>query len=314
MCGNVAGPATPAEIPVRKQASHWPTLAQSCVQGARHVRDGKPCQDAVCRAREGNAAVLAVADGHGTSARADVGAKLAVVVAVEQLLRFAKELDASHIVDLRTVHAYAQNHMRTQLVRQWVTRVRRDAGTEEADLQPYGSTLLFALATPSFVLVGQLGDGDILLVDADRRTTRPVAPDPANFGDETASLCQSEAWTSLRVHAMAPQPTEALLLLSTDGYSKSYATDADFERIGPDYLALFRDHGADGVERQLPEFLTAVSAGGSGDDIAFGAMYWGSGDTSNPVATNGSAASHDHPASPSQESGAEAGNGRKGEM
>jgi hypothetical protein len=160
------------------------------------------------------------------------------------------------------------------LVREWADRVRRHAGVEHAELQPYGSTLLFALASPDYLLVGQLGDGDVLLVDAAHQVARPIAPDPSNFADETTSLCLNEAWTAMRVRATPAPDAEALLLLSTDGYSKSYATDAVFELIGPDYLDMFREHGPVGVEQQLREILEAVSAGGSGDDIALGMLYW----------------------------------------
>lgn len=216
---------------------------------------------------------LAVADGHGTSAYGDVGARLAVEVAVDQLLYFGNELGTKE-VDLRAVHQYANHPLRVQMVREWVDRVRQHSGEEEVDLQAYGSTLLFALATPSYLLLGQLGDGDTLMVDSERGTIRPIQPDPQNFADETASLCLNEAWMSLRLHSLPPPEGEALLLLTTDGYSKSYATDEIFELIGPDYLEMFREVGAGSVEQQLPEILQAVSAGGSGDDVALGALYW----------------------------------------
>lgn len=249
-----------------------PALIQGCVPGARHVREGKPCQDAIRGAREGDFVALAVADGHGTSEHGDVGAALAVDVAVEQLLRFAADLGPDR--EPRAVHAFAEHPLRVQLVREWVDRVRRHAGTDAAELQPYGSTLLFALASPDYVLVGQLGDGDILMVDGARQVVRPIAPDPSNFADETTSLCQNEAWLYMRLRTTPAPDGEMLLLLSTDGYSKSYETDAIFELIGPDYLDMLHEQGAAEVEKQLGEILKAVSAGGSGDDIAFGMLHW----------------------------------------
>lgn len=249
-----------------------PELLLGLARGARHLREDKPCQDAIRGVREGDVVVLAVADGHGTSAHGDVGAELAVDVAVRQLLHFAIEVGAAS--DLRAVLAFAEYPLRVHIVREWADRVRRHAAVEDADLQPYGSTLLFALAAPWFLLVGQLGDGDILLIDASRQVARPINPDPRNFADETTSLCQDEAWKAMRVHAMPAPRAEALLLLSTDGYSKSYATDEDFELIGPDYLGMFHENSPDAVERQLPDILNAVSSGGSGDDIALGIVHW----------------------------------------
>lgn len=140
-------------------------------------------------------------------------------------------------------------------------------------LKDYGSTLLFALVTPEFLLLGQLGDGDLILVDSGGTVSRPLPTDPRCVAEETSSLCLPDASTSLRVLAMPLPDRETLLLVSTDGYSKSYASDIDFERIGPDYLDMVREIGVSGVKENLEAFLTAVTTGGSGDDIALGMVY-----------------------------------------
>lgn len=214
-----------------------------------------------------------MADGHGSSLHAEIGARLAVEVATAALAAFVDNLGAELRSDARVVHAFAQHPFRVQVVREWVQRVRELAGSDTVVLKDYGSTLLFAAVTPDFVLVGQLGDGDILVVDGTGTVSRPIPPDPTSFAEETLSLCLPEAWSSLRV-LVTPRPEEeTLLLLSTDGYSKSYATDGDFERIGPDYLEMVREVGLVGVVGHLEEFLTAVTQGGSGDDIALGLIY-----------------------------------------
>jgi hypothetical protein len=256
----------------RAPLSPPPSLIQGRVTGARHVRDGRVCQDAIGGEVSGGVAVLAVADGHGTSLHGDVGAAIAVAVAVEHLVQFAAALGPER--DVRSAHAHARDVLRGQLVREWTTRVRAQAGDDGADLVPYGSTLIFALATSAYLLVGQLGDGDLLLVGSSGLVTRPIAPDPNNFAEETSSLCQKDAWATLRVLTTPAPAPNTLLLLSTDGYSKSYATDAIFEMIAPDYLAMLAEHGPGGVEAQLPEILDQVTVGGSGDDIALGMMYW----------------------------------------
>jgi len=251
-----------------------PLVAGARVTGARHLRAERLCQDAVRVRATDRCAAIAVADGHGSAAKSDVGAELAVTVAIEALERFAAGLGPERSAVVRAVHAYAEHPLRVQITRAWTERVREDAGAADADLAPYGSTLIFALATQTYVLLGQIGDGDILLVDPERGVSRPIPPDPRCFAEETMSLCQREAWTELRVLALPPPEGEALLLLSTDGYGKSYASDADFEKIGPDYLALVHAEGLRAVEAQLGEFLAEVTQRGSGDDIALGMMYW----------------------------------------
>ncbi len=217
--------------------------------------------------------IVAVADGHGSSVHAEVGARIAVEVTAAALTNFVNNLGSELREDPRAVHAFAQHPFRVQLVREWARRVREVAGSDDVDLKDYGSTLLFAAVTSEFVLLGQLGDGDILVVEGSGSVSRPIPTDPASFAEETLSLCLPEASSSLRVLVTPRTADERLLLISTDGYGKSYATDLDFERIGPDYLEMVREMGVAGVEGHLEEFLTAVTQGGSGDDVALGLIY-----------------------------------------
>lgn len=258
-----------------------PAFGIERVIGASHRRSGKPCQDEAGVWTVADSVAVAVADGHGTSKHADVGARLAVHVGLAGLVRFGEDL-GDRSARLPEVQAYAEHPLRVQVVREWAARVRAKAGGDQVPLLDYGSTLIFALATPNFLLVGQIGDGDILLVDADGNVTVPLPADPSVFADETPSLCLPEAWHSLRVRALPAPSGEALLLLSTDGYSKSYATDAAFRQIGPDYLDLVRDGGVSGLAPHLRGFLEQVTTQGSGDDIAFALLYWPPVDIASP--------------------------------
>lgn len=241
--------------------------------GDRHARSGKPCQDEIGALVCGETCVVALADGHSSSAHAEIGARLAVLVALQALVRFADGL-GERGANVVAVQEYAGDPLRRHLVRDWTEAVRAYAGGREVDLIQYGSTLLFALVTEHVLLLGQLGDGDILLVDPDGTVTTPLPADPMGFADETSSLCQPEAWTALRVRASPLPAPGTLLVLATDGYSKSYATDDDFHKIGPDYLDLVRVEGIDALRGHLPSFLARVTTEGSGDDIALGLMYW----------------------------------------
>lgn len=238
------------------------------VIGARHVREDKPCQDAIAWALRGDALAMAVADGHGTAAHGDVGARLAVQTAVEGLLAFADQVSTPDVFEIGRL---AGDPLRQHLVRAWRERVREHG--PESDAREYGSTLLFALATPRVLVIGQLGDGDVLLECGSGTAERPLPDDAACFGDTTTSLCLPEAWLALRVRALPP-PKEGVLLLATDGYGNSYPTTTAFDQIAPDYLALLREHGAGAVSDLLPEFLSQVTVGGSGDDITLGLIFW----------------------------------------
>ena len=250
-----------------------PEFAIERVIGTSHRRTGKPCQDEAGVVAVADTVAIAVADGHGTSRHAEIGARLAVQVALGALVRFAKDLGES-ASNPHEVLRYAEHPLRVQLVREWAKRVRAKAEDDEIPLLEYGSTILAALATPDFLLVGQLGDGDMLLVAEDGTVDVPLPADPAAFADETPSLCLPEAWHSFRVRARPAPSGEALLLLSTDGYAKSYATETDFRQIGPDYLALVRTKGVSGLTPYLKGFLEQVTTEGSGDDIALALLHW----------------------------------------
>ncbi len=254
-----------------RKTSRRPAFAIERVIGANHLRSGKPCQDEVGVCAVADTVAVAVADGHGTSKHADVGARLAVHVTLAALVRFAEDL-GERASNLMEVQKYAEHPLRVQIVREWMARVRAKAGDDETPLLDYGSTILAALATPDFLLVGQLGDGDILLVAEDGTVDVPLPADPAAFADETSSLCLPEAEHLFRVRVLPAPSQETLLLLSTDGYSKSYSTEAAFRKIGPDYLDLVRKDGMCGLN--LRGFLEQVTARGAGDDIGLALLYW----------------------------------------
>ena len=260
------------------QTDFWHVLGRS-VCGASHRRRGAPNQDALEWSRAGNAGVaVAVADGHGSAAsfRSGAGAALAVECA-GRLLR-----EACSQWTERERAAAAAPSLAGELAAQWRSAVTRHlaefpfsraesqllAGGEEPHWRAYGSTVLAVLATPSYVLYLQLGDGDILIVSDSGEVSRPWPRDPRLLGLETTSLCGDHAAAETRVtvaaHGAAPP---ALVLLSTDGYANSFREDHDFERTGRDLLELIRQDGIEGVEANLESWLNEASELGSGDDI-----------------------------------------------
>ena len=220
--------------------------------------------------------VVAVSDGHGSCRRSDVGARIAVEVATECLSAFYEALSRDERENLSTALALARAPTRRQIVQAWTERVSAHELAEPAPdgLRDYGATLLFALATPEMLLLGQLGDGDVLIVDASGDVVRPMETDSLIFGNETPSLCDDEAWNRVRL-AIRPVPAgECLVLLSTDGYANSYPTDTGFDAVATDYLKMVAAHGMAAVAENLPRILDHVSTVGSGDDVSLALMYF----------------------------------------
>ena len=96
----------------------------------------------------------------------------------------------------------------------------------------YGSTILAALATETCVLCMQLGDGDILFVDSQGRSRRPLPKDATPITKQTASLWRRNAASEIRLHVENElEDLPALILAATDGYPESCGSDDAFLAI-----------------------------------------------------------------------------------
>ncbi len=272
---------------------HWDTLTAT-VRGVNKQRN----QD--CCTAEGNGTseqplVLAVADGHGSAkhARSHVGAQRAVDLFAAHAREFAALARADGPEGPRSLSRlmhYARDVMPRRLVAEWRHNVlghwrRRHeqernstetgAGepTDEQKLLLYGTTLVGAVLTPQLFAAWQLGDGELTVVEHDGRVGLPLAPAEADLGDETESLCSREAWRLVRVHwapIVAQDRTPRFIALSTDGLSKSFASDEGFVQFMAGLDTRLCEEGAEDVRTVLPDWL-ATAARHSGDDTTLAA-------------------------------------------
>lgn len=263
----------------------WRVFGRS-VRGTSHRRRQIPNQDAFdwATTQQGHL-ILAVADGHGSSAcfRSDTGAALAVQCCIELIAELAGRLDFSqHFLD------DMEREFKFRLVARWREAVNSHLSDHpfsvEEDLivasrnrrnpfTAYGSTLLAALASDSQLLLLQIGDGDILMVSNSGRVSRPWPRDSRLLGVETTSLCTDDAVSNLRlrVEPLTPE-SPTLVLLCTDGYSNSFRNDSGFLKVGTDLLEMIEEDGPDSVENNLEGWLEEASSLGSGDDVTLGVL------------------------------------------
>ncbi len=273
----------------------WDVMGAS-VRGATHIRTKQPNQDAIAwsaPAHREDCLILAVSDGHGAPRylRSHQGSKLAVKLTLEILKEFTNDDNA--IGELATLPDRVDGELPRTLVRSWQSAVRADLAahpftpTEQLlwsqqkhkngndPLRAYGATLLAALITSRYLLLLQLGDGDILIVDSAGRVGRPPIPnDPRLIANETTSLCGETAWQDMRVYfqPLTARPP-ALVMLATDGYSNSFADEKGFYAAAADLLEAIHTQGSHETCIQLPGWLRATSKAGSGDDISVGLAY-----------------------------------------
>jgi serine/threonine protein phosphatase PrpC len=295
----MVGPEPERPLLLPGSSARWRVVGDS-VQGALHQRGNVINQDALAWRPEvgkGLSLAVAVADGHGSAKcfRSDRGARFAVELAVQVLWDFMaghKGLNPS------TVKRTAEDHLPRTLAWRWKQRVDEDLrqvpvtseelealeakegpsgrrSVVERPTMAYGSTVVAVAASDSYLLFLQLGDGDILRVTTQGEVDMPLPTDDRIIADETTSLCSPHAEDEFRVgfHSLLGGEQPALVLLSTDGYSKSYSEPAGFRQVGPDILRLIQAEGLDSVGAQVKGWLTQVSERGSGDDITL-AVLW----------------------------------------
>jgi len=266
-------------------------------RGMSHVQSDLKNQDAIryLVSREAATVVLAVADGHGSDLcfRSDVGSRIAVETAVEVLTGFANTGRCEFGYNIRYQDGAA---LAEKLTQSWRTAVNRDLGSEPItktewgnlvarqgwqgrdiiERHPelaYGSTILAVLATETYVLSMQLGDGDILFLDSQGRTRRAIPENDRVVVKSMPSLWWQNAAAEMRIHlhhGVADLP--ALILAATDGYAKSCEYNKEFLNIGSHYLETARAEGYDRVEKRLEGFLNEASSYKGADDITVGVI------------------------------------------
>ncbi len=263
----------------------WETVAQS-VQGVNKQQN----QDWYTAEGTGASAaplILAVSDGHGSAAhaRSGIGARHAVELFAAHAREFAAMAETDGPDGRRSLSwlmNFARHTMPRRLVTEWQQRVREhwqrqyeaEPGgiqaepSEEQKLVLYGATLIGAVLTPQLFAAWQLGDGELTVVDHNDDVFLPLAPAEADLGDDTESLCGREAWRLLRMHwapITDPARMPRLIALSTDGLSKSFASDEGFTQFMTGLDQRLSAVGAEGVQAVLPEWLAKASQH-SGDD------------------------------------------------
>jgi len=258
-------------------------VAAATVPGAVHLRNGRPNQDAVQwlpTGGEGERVVMAVSDGHGGAAspRSGLGSAFAVEITTDELWGLSHPV-TSEMVDAalgaivdrwqQRVAEHLEQHplTRGELEGDGVRPAGSTAVVAERPAVAYGATLLFAVVSCYQLLLGQIGDGDVLVVGADGRTRRPLPLDARLVAHVTTSLSDDDPLGSARIRVLDPADCR-LVLLSTDGYANSFATDEAFLQVGNDVLRTVDEQGIDPVRDSLPSWLAETTEHGSGDDIS----------------------------------------------
>jgi serine/threonine protein phosphatase PrpC len=163
--------------------------------------------------------------------------------------------------------------------RGWREAVRKDAENKgdtiddsgdnaRAVYTRYGSTLISALVVADTILVGQIGDGDIVLVRPDGTLEFPIPPDQSMLGTETRSLSSRDAHLLFRT-ATLDRGTGGVLIAATDGVSDSFdgSEGEEFKKFIRSLAARVDEFGIVDVAGSMKTWLDRYSELASGDDM-----------------------------------------------
>lgn len=242
-------------------------IGGASVRGAAHLRDGRPNQDALLwtpPSGEGSRVIGAVADGHGARVhyRSDIGSRLAVESAVELIDWYLDDPDQE------------ESGLASEIVGLWRRRVAAHAAVHPDPLgpadaySPYGATLIALGAAGGQLILAQIGDGDLLLGFPDGRIERPLGADAGLRGEETYSLCLDQAEQRFRISTLWSGESlqwPDFAMLASDGVAKSFRDEEAYLSVIAQLRELARN-AWDQTLSGLPDWLSALSATGSGDD------------------------------------------------
>jgi len=293
-----------SELPSPGAQDLWLALTAS-QRGAAHQATGLPNQDAVAaRQIPPDVLVAAVADGHGHRRhfRSARGSQLAVTIACEAAQELAARLD--EFQEAAPIESEALGTLVPAITGEWRDAVRDDltadpfTAREEAArgggddaLIAYGSTLLLAIAGRRWLVLVQIGDGDIMGIQPDGRPLLAVPRDPSLDGHQTTSLCGLRAEDDFRAAVVDTSTTPLLgVMLATDGYSNAQVADPWTDAVSADLAELINDRSPEWLAGQLPLWASrCASADGSADDTTIALLIA-------PSATGWRHAARDEPA------------------
>jgi Protein phosphatase 2C len=301
-----------AEPPDRRPG--WIALTAS-ERGASHVAVKTPNQDAVdVEAIGSSGLVVAVADGHGHTRhlRSARGSKLAVEIGCQVSHEIADLLEPddtdSSAATGKRLAELAEELLVPEIVSRWRAAVLDDVANDpftEAEQErrrkgddetiAYGSTLLLCIALPDWLVLAQIGDGDVIGVRIDGTLELPVPIDPALDGLVTTSLCGKNPIDDFRVAVVSTAQTPLLaLMLATDGYGNAQMLEEWPTSFSKDMAWLLRERDTAWIETQLPTWAArCASADGSADDTTVALLISPAGQAARPITPPGSFGSAD---------------------
>ena len=266
------------------------------VRGYRHEKEGIPCQDSSVSYAGKNYHIAVVADGHGdpACARSQLGASYVVEITEKCLTDFATALSCG-TMPFKTERQRLEcvQQLKNTIVSKWHNAVHRHLQENEIthdELQQagdytrlyengerlehlYGTTLIAALMTQTYLLLLQQGDGRCDVFYSDGNIDQPIPWDTRCSGNITTSMCDEDAANRFRSILLDVKKLGIIACyLGSDGVEDSYyeneLSQQGTHQFYMDLSCMLDKVGKESFDSYLNEMLPKFSASGSTDDVS----------------------------------------------
>ena len=193
-------------------------------KGIKHVLEKTPCQDYCLATSVNGCTILADADGVSSCEHSDIGSKLACDAVVKTVAMASKLCPNEDTLIERLMSVL----FREKLVSIWVKLVMEEVSKKNIqssverlkEFSKYGSTIMFAVITGNWIVVGNLGDGQILVFN-DYYGIKLRVHTPK---DSSRVRCLANECCAREDLQIAKYPRKLFngVLLSTDGMYESF--------------------------------------------------------------------------------------------
>lgn len=269
-------------------------MVYATTQGSDHIKHGILCEDSGLVLESEECRIFAVADGHGDSncPRSQFGSNAACRIAAGEMEAFCTEIhdhewEAKLLSEDRDTERLIRQLV-TSIAAKWIKTVREDLETspltdeEKAGCTRYlerydrgerlehiyGTTLIAALMTDSYLLLIQQGDGRCVVFDSNGAVSQPIPWDDRCFANVTTSMCDEDVIQSFRYCVIdLKQNSIAACLAGSDGVEDSFPSMDMMHVYYRNLLLYASENGAEALNEHLAETLPEFSRNGSGDDV-----------------------------------------------
>lgn len=248
---------------MRTPSTAWRVIPAS-VTGGGHANRGLGCQDAHCVAwLDDGSAIVVVCDGAGSASHAAQGSRLAATTATAFLRRRLDVEIPSDADGWRDLLTECLLHARSALTGAAVSHIPSDCCLDACD---FATTMLVAVATPTWIASCQVGDGAIVVRDKAGTLSVLTRPGDSEYLNDTTFLTSPDFIQ--RAHLYAVDATEATgFAVLSDGLQLLALTCADNSAFAPFFEPMFSfAASADAAPADLEAFLGSPEVRARTDD------------------------------------------------